>query len=74
MTVRAVEMFTVDCDGCGRNADEGSDYAAWGDRESAVAMAKDGAQFEEFDGRLYCPECVVYDEEADEYRPKARAS
>lgn len=71
MSIREVTMFTYDCDRCGRNADEGTDYSCWGDRESAIEMAKDGGQYEEFDGKLYCPECVEYDEEADEFRPKA---
>lgn len=63
-------MFTLDCDRCGTNADEGTDYSCWGDKEFAIEMAKDGAEFREVDGKYYCPECMDYDEESDEWKPK----
>ena len=37
-------MYTVDCDGCGANADEGTDYSCWPDHESAIEMAKYGGE------------------------------
>ena len=70
MSVREVAMFTVDCDRCGRNADEGTDYSCWPDHESAIEMAKDGVEYQDFEGKLFCPECIEYDDETDEYRPK----
>lgn len=70
MSIREIPMFTVDCDGCGANADEGSDYAGWSDKECAVEMARDGAEYREIDGKMLCPECVEWDEETDEPRAK----
>lgn len=74
MSIREVTMFTLDCDGCGQNADEGTDYAGWSDRETAVEMAREGFGFHEIDGKFYCPECVVLDEETDEWRLKLKGS
>lgn len=68
MTIREVQMYTVDCDRCGRNADEDTDYCAWGDKSMAIEMAKDGSEYSEVDGKLYCPGCIEYDEATDEYR------
>lgn len=69
MSVQEVPMFTVFCDGCGSNADEGSDYAGWSDKETAVEIAKDGAEYREIEGKHFCPECVEVDEETDEWKP-----
>ena len=35
--------------------------------ESAV-----GEGWQEIDGKLYCPDCLVYDEETDSYKPKKK--
>ena len=28
--------------------------------------------WEEIDGKLYCPDCVEYDKETDSYKPKKK--
>lgn len=56
-----VKMYTVDCDNCGKNYDEGTDYSCWNDPEAALTIAKEG-DFIEHEGKHYCPDCYSYDD------------
>ena len=73
--IREVTMYQAVCDACG-NRDDESDYYAWADPGQAVDVALASSGWEEFDGPepssriLCCPGCIVYDEDADEYRPR----
>ena len=71
MMIESVTMYKVNCDGCGESAEEGSDYFAWADASQAVDQAINGDWLETDDGKHYCPNCIEWDDEADEMRPKA---
>jgi hypothetical protein len=72
MSYRAVTMWTVDCDGpgCKANAQATTDYAGWSEQDSAWDDAEEG-DWREIDGQHYCPACVVWDDKADTWVPKA---
>lgn len=48
--IKSKPYYWVECDLCGRNAQEGSDFTAWGDASSAVDAAVDGEFSEINDG------------------------
>lgn len=66
--VKIEKMTTYVCDGCGeRFHDENGcvgyiDYDIWNEAESS--------EWQEIDGKHYCPNCCEYDEETDAYVPK----
>lgn len=67
--IKEVKMYSIKCDGCGKvfNVD---DIVAWTDECSAREYAL-GSEWQEIDDKHYCPDCYEYDEEIDEYVPKA---
>ena len=68
--IQKVTMYQAVCDGCGKShVDELNGYVAWSDMWSAKNTAMDTG-WQEIDGKLYCPDCMVYDEETDSYKPK----
>ena len=68
--IRKVEMHQAVCDGCGKShVDELNGYVAWTEEWSAQNNAEESG-WQEIDGKLYCPDCVEYDEETDSYKPK----
>ena len=62
--VEQVTMYRVVCDGCLCSA-QGGDYYAWVDEEQARIEADD-AGWRVIDGKDYCDDCWVVDEETDE--------
>lgn len=64
--IKEVIMYQPVCDGCGKGyVNEFLGDCAWVDSSSAMEnCAEDGWQ--EIDGKLYCPDCVEYDEEIDD--------
>lgn len=67
---RKVTMYQIVCEGCGTVLNEEEMVTAWGDK----GWANEQAQIEGWyiDGEHhYCPACCEYDEETDEYKPKA---
>lgn len=73
MTIREVTMYKVICDGCGADAEDGSDYYAWADAWQAQDIATD-SEWIARGGKHWCGNCIVYDEERDEYVPKGSAA
>lgn len=69
--IQEVEMYQAVCDGCGRICASTGGIIAWTDTESAKYVALESG-WKEIDGCLYCPDCVVYDEETDSFKPKDR--
>lgn len=68
--IHQVTMFAVRCDGCGNEFIEPeTDFCAFTDECSARTAAMNAGWYE-ISGKHYCPHCVEYDEEADEYKPK----
>ena len=62
-----VEMYQCVCDGCGKGyVDEFNGYGAWGDESTAREEALEGG-WHEIDGKFYCPGCVEWNEETDDY-------
>lgn len=70
--IEKVEMYQAVCDGCGKSYyDDFNGFVAWSDEVTAQdAATEDGWQ--EIDGKLYCPDCVEYDEELYDYVVKGK--
>lgn len=65
--IEKVEMYQAVCDGCGKSYyDDFNGFVAWSDESTAKnAATEDGWQ--EIDGKLYCPDCMEYDERLEDY-------
>ena len=63
--IQEVIMYQSVCDGYGRKF--GNEFTDG----MARYMAK-MCDWEEIDGKLYCSDCVEYDEETDSYKPKVK--
>lgn len=72
MTIREVTMYKVICNGCGADADEGTDYCAWATKDQAESKAEEGDWLVRDDGD-WCEDCTVWDEALDERVPKTAA-
>ncbi len=70
MSFREIPTWTVDCDRCGHNADTESDFVSWTDKDTAQSQTVDADWLATDDGKHYCDECVVWDEERDERVPR----
>lgn len=71
MSVRRIDMYQAVCDGCGKVSQEDmfSEHLAWADPEYALWEADCGGWL--INGQTaHCVDCLEYDEETDEYRPK----
>lgn len=65
--IQKVEMYQAVCDGCGkriRPQDENPNDVL------LLVTALHG--WKKIDGKLYCPNCVEWDEETDSYKPKEK--
>ena len=68
--VQEVTMYQAVCDKCGKShIDEFNGYVAWSDEWSAKQNAMDNGWIE-IDSKLYCPDCIEYDENIDDYKVK----
>lgn len=72
MIQKAINMYHAVCDGCGkelkgRNGNTVFTYMPLLLEQTAI---KQGWLIENHE--LYCPDCVEYDEEIDEYKPKSK--
>lgn len=68
--IREIPTYQAICDGCGeiykyKNVGEKL-LAAWL-RESYLSNG-----WKEVNGKLYCPNCIEYDNEIDGYKPKEK--
>ena len=70
--IRKIEMYQAVCDRCGKSyVNEDLGYCAWVDVESARENALESdTGWQEIDGRIYCPDCIEFDEEIDDYKLK----
>ena len=57
-----VKMFTVVCDNCGKDSNEGTEYSCWTDESQAREVASNSDWINE-DDKDYCPDCFEYDDE-----------
>ena len=60
--IKTVKMYTVTCDGCGVDANEGEEIVAWTDVVSAVEVAENQG-WQTVNSRYYCPKCHENEEE-----------
>lgn len=47
--IKEIKMFTVICDNCGKDSNEGTEYAGWADTEQAEVVA-DSSDFLKVEG------------------------
>jgi hypothetical protein len=70
--IKTIEMYTVICDGCGKDVCGGKEYSAWGD----VFAVEDIAQkcdWIKHEDKHYCTDCYEYDDN-DELEIKQKTS
>ncbi len=60
--IKEVTMYTVICDNCLADSNEGGEYAGWGEKDHAIDMAKD-CGFVERNGKHYCSDCIVFNDQ-----------
>lgn len=60
--IKEVKMYTVVCDNCGKDVNEGAEYSCWNDKNYAddVAMESDWYRV---DDKHYCQDCAEYDDD-----------
>ena len=59
--LKEVKMFTIVCDGCGKDVNENTDYSCWND-ENANEDIREEAGWEKVDDKHYCTKCFEYDD------------
>ena len=72
MSIIKVEMYTVQCDGCGELANEGTDFSCMSDESSAEDYFCEYWHIdrESATRKHYCPNCFDINEETDEIEIK----
>jgi hypothetical protein len=60
--IQELTMYTVVCDGCGKDSNADSEYSAWGCKMYAADVAMEANFINEGDEH-YCPDCYSYDDE-----------
>lgn len=66
--IETVTMYRVKCDGCGKSAQDDSEYFAWAEEDQAWFEANE-SEWKLIDGKHFCPECWMWDEDTDEAVP-----
>jgi hypothetical protein len=59
--VKEVKMFTIVCDGCGKDVNEDSDYSCWNDINYNEEIRQE-AGWEKVDDKHYCNKCFECDD------------
>ena len=59
--IKEVTMYTVVCDGCGKDSNHDSGYAGWNDKTYAKDVAME-ANWIEHKASHYCTDCYEYDD------------
>lgn len=54
-------MFTIICDGCGKDVNADSDISAWND-EGYLENIRNDADWVKVDEKHYCTNCYEYDQ------------
>jgi len=60
--IKIVKMYTIICDNCGKDVNEGEEYAAWNDEGFAQDIAMEADWIKE-DDKHYCTDCYEYDDD-----------
>ena len=70
--IRKVEMYQAVCDGCGSIFEHPiTGVCLWRSQNDALKSATSWGM-EEIDGKLYCPDCVEWDNETKNFKPKKK--
>ena len=64
-----VTMYTLICDGCGKNVCEGSNFAAWSDIDGARNEA-DWKEWIQLNDEDLCPNCWEWNEDETDHIKK----
>ena len=59
--IKELTMYTVVCDNCGADSNEGGEYSCWTEKSVAEDMAMDSDWIKEGSNH-YCPDCYTYDD------------
>jgi hypothetical protein len=71
MSTVEVTMYSLVCDGCGVDANEGTDFAAYVQEFASREIADDQGWLTTFEnGKDWCPDCIEWNEDETEQRPK----
>lgn len=60
--LKEVKMFTMVCDCCGKDVNEGTEYSAWSE-VCALNDLADESGWEEIQDKHYCTDCYEYDDD-----------
>lgn len=60
--VKEVKMFTVICDNCGVDVNDGAEYSCWNDEGYAEEIAE-ASGWITIEDKHYCPECFTFDDD-----------
>lgn len=60
--VKEITMYTVICDNCGKNVNDGQEIIAWNDKNYAESIAIEANWIKE-DDKHYCDTCYYYDDD-----------
>ena len=60
--IKEITMYTVICDNCGIDSNEGQEYSCWGESSHAVDCALD-SDWHEHEGKHYCDYCFSWGDE-----------
>ena len=61
--LKEIPMYTVVCDGCGKDSNEDAEYSAWGCKSYASDVAMEADFVKEGEEEHYCPDCYCYDDD-----------
>jgi hypothetical protein len=64
--LKEVKVFTIVCDSCGKDVNEGSEFSGWDD-ESYTEEIRMDARWEKVDDNHYCTDCFEYDDNDELY-------
>ena len=69
--IREVTTYQAVCDRCGKTCAEIGGIKEWANRECAQIAAFESGWLL-VNHETYCPNCVEYDEQTHQYKPKAK--
>ena len=59
--IKEVKMFTIKCDGCGKDVNENTGYSCWSEKSYLEEIAYD-SDWKKVDKEHYCTDCYDYDD------------
>lgn len=60
--IKEITIYTVVCDGCGKDVNEHADYSGWDNKDFTESIAKESDWIKEDDNH-FCPDCYEYDDD-----------